>query len=77
MPPLPGVFFDNTFYYYNASASAKRRLVIGGNLVANVDASIAANFASVLWVPTTDFLGGTLGSARPWASAGPTSPPAW
>jgi hypothetical protein len=60
LPPISGVFFDNTFYYYHGSARAQRRFVVGGNLVAGLDATILADFATVLWVPTTDFAGGTL-----------------
>ncbi len=59
LPPISGVFFDNTSYYYHGSANAERRFVIGGNVVAGLDATILADFATVLWVPTTDFAGGT------------------
>ena len=67
LPPLEGIFFDNTAYLYAGSASAERRFVVGGNLVAGLDTSFAADFATVLWVPTTDILGGTLaiGGALP------------
>lgn len=60
MPPVEGVFFDNTLYVYSGSASADRQFVIGGNVVADVDALLVADFATVMWVPTTDLLGGTL-----------------
>lgn len=62
LPPLPGLFFDTTTYIYDgsASASADRQFVVVGNLVANLDATIAANFMTALWVPSTDILGGTL-----------------
>ena len=67
MPPLTGVFFDSTLYIYDGSAQAERQFVIGGNLVAGLDATIAADFATMLWVPSTDFMGGTLamGAALP------------
>lgn len=67
LPPLRGIFLDNSIYIYDASAGAQRDFVIGGRIVANVKATIAANFTTVLWVPTTDFLGGTLavGGALP------------
>ncbi|GAA0648452.1 SphA family protein [Brevundimonas lenta] len=61
MPPVQGVFFANTLYHYEGSAEAERNFLVGGNLVAGLDADITANFASVLWVPSTDFLGGALG----------------
>ena len=68
MPPLQGIFFQNTFYDYDGSASADRNFEIGGNVVAGVNASIPADFVVGQWVPTTDFLGGTLmvGGALPF-----------
>jgi hypothetical protein len=74
LPPLPGVFFSDTAYYYSASASGSHEFVVGGNVVAGLDAKIAADFATVLWAPTTNLLGGTLvvgGSlpvGQPWAN---------
>lgn len=67
LPPLEGIFIDNTIYIYDAGSSAQRDLIIGGNVVADVDAAIAANFTTLLWVPSTNFLGGTLsvGAALP------------
>lgn len=66
-PPVEGVFFDNTFYVYDGSAKAGEQFKVGGNVVAGLHASIIADFASVAWVPTTDFLGGTfmVGGALP------------
>jgi len=60
LPPISGIFFDNTFYYYHGSARAERQFVVGGNLVAGLDATIVADFATVEWIPTTNFAGGTL-----------------
>lgn len=60
LPPISGVFFDNTFFFYHGSARAERQFVVGGNLVAGLDATIVADFATVEWVPTTNFAGGTL-----------------
>jgi hypothetical protein len=67
LPPVEGVFFDNTFYYYDGSVEASREFVIGGNVVLGLDAEIVADFATVLWVPSTNVLGGTLavGAALP------------
>src|SRR6478735_9275462 len=59
LPPVEGVFFDNMFYFYDASAEANREFVVGGNVVLGLDATIAADFATVLWVPSTNVLGGT------------------
>lgn len=60
MPPLEGVYFDNMIYVYSGEASASREFVVGGNVVAGLDATIVADFATVLWVPSTEVLGGTL-----------------
>lgn len=61
MPPLKGVFFDNMGYAYDASLGGGKNLPVGGNVVAEADGTIVADFASLLWVPSTDFAGGTLG----------------
>lgn len=60
MPPLKGVYLDNQIYIYDGEASARRQFVVGGNVVAGLDATIVADFMSSIWVPTTNFLGGTL-----------------
>ena len=60
MPPLEGVYFDDTIYIYNGSASASKEFVVGGNVVAGLDATIVADFLTTLVVPSTNFLGGTL-----------------
>lgn len=60
LPPVEGVFFDSTFYWYDGSVEASREFVIGGNVVAGLDATIAADFLTALWVPSTNVLGGTL-----------------
>ncbi len=67
MPPLKGVFFDNQVYYYKGSGSADKQFVVGGNVVSGLDAKILADFATVLWVPTTDLHGVTVafGAALP------------
>lgn len=68
MPPVKGLFLDNEVYYYDGSARGSKQFVVGGNLVAGLDATILADFPTVLWVPSTDFLGGTLavGGAVPF-----------
>lgn len=60
MPPVEGVFFANTTYFLSGKARAGRLLPIGGSVVAGLDATVVADFPTVLWVPTTDFGGGTL-----------------
>lgn len=60
MPPFEGLYFDQMLYYYDGSAGGQKDFVIGGNVVANVDAKIMATFAALMWVPSTDVAGGTL-----------------
>jgi hypothetical protein len=60
LPPVEGVFLANTVYYYSASADSGKQFPLGGNLVAGLDATIVADFATVLWTPTTNLAGGTL-----------------
>src|SRR5688572_7865516 len=52
LPPVEGVFFNNMFYFYDGSVEAEREFLINGNVVLGLDATIAADFATVLWVPT-------------------------
>ena len=67
LPPVEGVFFANTLYYYSAEAGGDKAFPVGGGVVAGLDAQILADFATVLWVPTTDLNGVTvaLGAALP------------
>lgn len=67
LPPIEGVFFANTLYHYDGKAGGSRQFLVGGNLVAGLKANINADFATVLWTPTTDLAGGTLalGAALP------------
>lgn len=62
LPPVEGIFFDNMFYYYSgaASVSASREFIVGGNVVAGLDADVPVNFATLFWVPSTDIFGGTV-----------------
>jgi hypothetical protein len=59
-PPLTGVYIDNTIFIYTGGTNSQRDFKIGGRLVTDVDATIAANFTTVIAVPSTNFLGGTL-----------------
>ncbi|MBV1691550.1 transporter [Novosphingobium sp. G106] len=60
LPPVEGVYFDNTYYFYGGDLSADQNLVVGGNVAAGLDVFLAAQFVTFLWVPSTDFLGGTV-----------------
>ncbi len=68
-PPYKGLYFDNTGYYYDGAAGGSTQFVVGGKIVADLNAQIGADFATVVWVPTTHFLGGALaiGAALPAA----------
>ena len=59
-PPLEGVYVGKTIYIYDGDINADRQFVIGGNVVAGLDATIVASFDAIQWVPSTNFLGGTL-----------------
>ena len=60
LPPLEGVFFDNTAYYYDGKAGGDREFITGGRVVAGLEATVVADFPTILWVPSTNVLGGTL-----------------
>ena len=68
MPPLQGVYFNDQFYYYDANAGGSKDFVVAGKVVAGLDLKIPADFVTVLWVPTTNLLGGALalGGALPF-----------
>jgi hypothetical protein len=67
LPPLQGVYLDNTAYYYSGSAGGSKSFVVGGNVVAGLNATIVADFPAVVWVPSTHVAGGVLalGAALP------------
>jgi len=68
MPPLPGVFLDSVAYFYSGSASGEKRLIFGGNVVADVRGDIPATFTTLLWQPDARVLGGAtfaLGAIMP------------
>ena len=60
MPPLQGVYIDNTAFEYTGSAGANKQFDVAGNVVAGLKATTVADFPVFAWVPTTHFLGGTL-----------------
>lgn len=60
MPPLEGIYYSMPVYLYEGDASASRQFVVNGRVVADLNANVAATFPALLWVPTTNFLGGTL-----------------
>ncbi len=66
-PPYKGLYFDNVGYFYDGGAGGSKTFVVGGKVVADLSAQVAADFATALWVPTNHFLGGVLaiGAALP------------
>ena len=60
MPPDKGVYFDNTMFYYNGTASRNQDFEDSGNVVAGETLNVGINYGSVTWQPTTNLLGGTL-----------------
>lgn len=67
MPPVPGIFLDNTAWYYSGSGGGGRQFTLGGNVVAGVHATIPAYFGTLLWQPDAKLFGAdfNLGVAVP------------
>ena len=59
MPPVEGVYLDKLIWIYDGNAKAERTFPINGNLAAGLDTAIVADFPTLLFVPTTNALGGT------------------
>ena len=59
--PTPGVFFDNTTYFYQGKLTSGRNTALGGNIVAGVKVDAKVDFATALWVTPLEILGGNLG----------------
>lgn len=72
LPPLEGVFIDNTSYYYDGSAGSSAEFLLGGNIAAGLDATAFINMTTVLWVPSTNVLGGTLAVGATLPIGGPS-----
>lgn len=61
--PPPGVYFSDTFYLYQGSASANVNFPFGKNSVAGVSFNFLVNIAQAAWVTDVKVLGGSLGFA--------------
>ncbi|QIK95867.1 transporter [Sphingomonas sp. HDW15A] len=72
MPPLEGIFVDNTSYLYDGSAGGSRDFILGGNVASGLEASAFINITSALWVPSTSFAGGTLALGMAVPVGGPS-----
>lgn len=57
LPPA-GVFFQNDFYYYQGSLDAGKQLPVGGQVVGGVDAAVAIDLPTLIWVTPWDLVGG-------------------
>lgn len=58
--PPPGVYVQNDVYYYSGAADANRRFLSGGQLIADVQADLRADFLTGTWVLPQEVLGGNL-----------------
>lgn len=72
LPPLEGVFFDNTSYFYDGGAGASRPFIIGGKVAVDVDATAYINMSTAMFVPSKDVLGGTLALGATIPVGGPS-----
>lgn len=60
MPPFEGVYLDKMIWVYDGDARADREFPINSNIALGLDLTAVAEFPTVLAVPSTDVLGGTL-----------------
>lgn len=58
--PPPGLYIQNDVYFYSASGGGSKRFPSGGEVIANVDARIWADFVTGSWVLPQEVLGGNL-----------------
>lgn len=58
--PPPGIYVQNDVYYYDGSLGGNRNLPVGGQILAEVNGKVAANFLTATWVLPTGLLGGNL-----------------
>lgn len=58
--PPPGLYIQNDVYFYSASGGGSKRFPSGGEVIANVDAQIWADFVTGSWVLPQEVLGGNL-----------------
>ncbi|MCB4767886.1 transporter [Ancylobacter sp. Lp-2] len=58
--PPPGVYIQNDVYYYSGTGGGGKRFPSGGEIIADVDATIWADFVTGSWVLPQDVLGGNL-----------------
>jgi hypothetical protein len=61
--PPPGVYFSDTVWFYNGSASGNIRFPFGRTVDAGISEKFAIDAATLSWFTDAKFLGGTLGFA--------------
>ena len=59
--PPPGIYFSDTFYLYQGSASANINFPFGQNTLAGVSFNFLVNIVQTAWVTDVKVLGGSLG----------------
>ncbi|WP_457585768.1 SphA family protein [Ensifer canadensis] len=57
----PGTYIQNDTYFYFGELGGSRQLPVGGQVVADVDVKLIADFVTGLWVLPEDVMGGNLG----------------
>lgn len=60
MAPVEGVYYDKTLYVYDGDAAASREFPVNNQVVVGLDTTVVVDFETLLFVPSTKFLGGTL-----------------
>ena len=58
--PPPGLYIQNDTYYYDGKLGGNARLPTGGQVIANVEAQVMADFITGTWVLPWEVLGGNL-----------------
>jgi hypothetical protein len=58
--PPPGVYIQNDVFFYSGSGGGGKSFPTGGEIAANLDATIWADFLTVNWVLPQEIFGGNL-----------------
>lgn len=61
LPQLPGIYYENDFYYYSGDLGGGKRLPTGGDVAVGVHGQVALEFPLFLIVVPEDIAGGKLG----------------
>lgn len=72
--PPPGVYFAKNLYFYSGAATASQTVfpTLGGQAVANVNATVVLDLPSVMWSTPAEVLGGNLAFSLLWPIGGPS-----